>query len=245
MTASGKRALLLWDVDHTLIENGGVSKATYALAFERLTGSAPVVRPSTDGRTDHEILRNLFAANATNLTTAQEQRFGDVLLDCGKALMPELLEHGYALPGVIAALNRLSDHPTVVQSVLTGNIRENAENKLRLLGKSASLLDLDVGGYGSDDIVRSHLVRVAQSKAGRKYGTAFGRSSTVLVGDTERDVAAAHDGGARIIAVATGASSAEQLRQAGADVVLADVTELSAFLSALARLTGEALPTRA
>jgi phosphoglycolate phosphatase len=44
--------LILWDVDHTLIENGGVSKATYALAFELLTGHAPSVRPSIDGRTD-------------------------------------------------------------------------------------------------------------------------------------------------------------------------------------------------
>jgi phosphoglycolate phosphatase len=44
-------ALLLWDVDHTLIENGGVSKENYALAFEILTGRAPEAQPQTDGRT--------------------------------------------------------------------------------------------------------------------------------------------------------------------------------------------------
>ena len=30
--------LLLWDIDHTLIENHGVNKETYALAFKLLTG---------------------------------------------------------------------------------------------------------------------------------------------------------------------------------------------------------------
>ena len=40
MGAAGKRVLLLWDVDHTLIENSGVSKAVYARAFEMMTGTS-------------------------------------------------------------------------------------------------------------------------------------------------------------------------------------------------------------
>jgi phosphoglycolate phosphatase len=56
--AGGKQVLLLWDVDHTLIENSGVSKAVYAEAFRQLTGRAALVQPSTDGRTDPEIVRN-------------------------------------------------------------------------------------------------------------------------------------------------------------------------------------------
>ena len=42
-----KQVLLLWDVDHTLIENSGVSKAVYARAFEMMTGRAAEVQPST------------------------------------------------------------------------------------------------------------------------------------------------------------------------------------------------------
>ncbi len=49
--------LVLWDVDHTLIENGGVSKEVYAAGFEILTGR-PVTEPvETDGRTDPSRLR--------------------------------------------------------------------------------------------------------------------------------------------------------------------------------------------
>ena len=45
--------LVLWDIDHTLIENHGVNKETYALAFKLLTrggrlstGHAPMAVPS-------------------------------------------------------------------------------------------------------------------------------------------------------------------------------------------------------
>jgi hypothetical protein len=60
--AAGKQVLLLWDVDHTLIENSGVSKAVYARAFQMMTRCAPEVQPDTDGRTDYKIVRNLFTA---------------------------------------------------------------------------------------------------------------------------------------------------------------------------------------
>lgn len=238
---ANKRLLVLWDVDHTLIENSGVSKATYALAFEKLTGMRAAVQPSTDGRTDREIMRNLFTANDVDLTPALEESISSALIDAGKELTDQLLDRGYVLPGVLEILERLDQYTSVVQSVLTGNVRPNADNKLKLLGSSASLLDSEVGGYGSDDLVRSRLVAIAQTKAGTRYGAHFDRSSTVLVGDTERDVLAAKDGGAMIIGVATGVDSQEQLQHAGADAVLPDLADTEAFLATLANLTGEAL----
>jgi phosphoglycolate phosphatase-like HAD superfamily hydrolase len=42
----------------------------------------------------------------------------------------------------------------------------------------------------------------------------------VLVGDTPLDVAAGREGGARVVAVATGHYDEDTLRAAGADVVL-------------------------
>ena len=128
-----------------------------------------------------------------------------------------------------------------MQSVLTGNIRLNAEAKLGLLGDHARVLDLDVGGYGSDDARRPRLVGAAQRKASQKYGAGFGSSSTVLVGDTERDVAAALKGGALIVAVATGVTSVEELRQAGAHVVLRDLADAPGFVAILRDLTGREL----
>jgi hypothetical protein len=53
--------LVLWDVDHTLIENHGVNKEIYAHAFELLTGRAAELPAQTDGRTEPEIMRTMLA----------------------------------------------------------------------------------------------------------------------------------------------------------------------------------------
>ena len=241
MGAAGKQVLLLWDVDHTLIENSGVSKAVYARAFQMMTGRAPEVQPGTDGRTDQEIVRNLFTANGATFRPEDERSYQSALIDAMGELHPRLMRDGFVLPGVPEVLEAVSQIPGIVQSVLTGNIRPNAEAKLRLLGDHARVLDLDVGGYGSDDARRPRLVGAAQRKASQKYGAVFGSSSTVLVGDTERDVAAALEGGALIVAVATGVTSQEQLRQAGAHVVLPDLTNAPGFVAIVRDLTGQEL----
>jgi phosphoglycolate phosphatase len=233
--------LLLWDVDHTLIENSGVSKAVYARAFQMMTGRAPEVQPGTDGRTDEEIVRNLFTANGAAFTTGDERSYQSALIDAMGELHPRLMRDGFVLSGVPEVLGAVSQIPGIVQSVLTGNIRPNAEAKLRLLGDHARVLDLGVGGYGSDDSRRPRLVGAAQRKASQKYGAVFGSSSTVLVGDTERDVAAALEGGALIVAVATGVTSEEELRQAGAHVVLPDLTDAPGFVAIVRGLTGREL----
>jgi phosphoglycolate phosphatase len=235
---AGKQVLLLWDVDHTLIENSGVSKAVYARAFQLMTGSAPAAQPGTDGRTDYEIMRNLFAANGVVFTADDEVSYPSALVDAMRTLHPRLMRDGFVLPGVTSALEAVAKIPGIVQSVLTGNIRPNAEAKLRLLGDHARVLDLDVGGYGSDDVARPRLVGAAQRKASEKYGVMFGSASTVLVGDTERDVAAALKGGAMIVGVATGVTSQEQLRQAGAHVVLPDLLDSAGFVAVIRELTG-------
>jgi phosphoglycolate phosphatase-like HAD superfamily hydrolase len=57
----------------------------------------------------------------------------------------------------------------------------------------------------------------------------------VPIGDTPNDVAAARDGGARIIAEATGSDIAEDLAQAGADTVFNDLTQTDGLLTAIYR----------
>jgi phosphoglycolate phosphatase-like HAD superfamily hydrolase len=55
----------------------------------------------------------------------------------------------------------------------------------------------------------------------------------VVVGDTPLDVQCAVAAGARSVAVATGPSDAETLRQSGADVVFDDLGDTTAFLRLL------------
>lgn len=218
VTAIG-RTLVLWDVDHTLIENSGVSKATYTRAFEMLTGTPTGVGPDTDGRTDFEILRILFEANG--ITTPEEYRrpFRQALSDAMVENRAALRERGYALPGAKEVLTVLAGEDNIIQSALTGNIANNAKEKLAAF-ELDKYLDLEVGAYGSDHIVRAELVGVARGKVFEKYGVEFARDSTIMIGDTVRDVEAALEGKAIIIGVATGKNTSRELLHAGAHATL-------------------------
>lgn len=224
--------LLLWDVDHTLIENSGVSKENYALAFELLTGRPPDVQPQTDGRTDQGIMTNLLAGNGENPDAYSLERQWNALLKAGKQNKAALAERGYALPGATACLERISGVAEIHQSVLTGNLRPNAVIKLQAFGLD-KWIDWEVGGFGSDDSVRARLVPVAQARAKERYGFDPSRNVTLLVGDTPLDVEAGVNGGARVIAVATGAFSRQELEATEADAVLDDLADVDAFMNTL------------
>lgn len=230
--------LVLWDVDGTLIENGGVSKQNYALAFEILTGGPALAPPITEGRTDFEIMRDLLADNGVDPTAfVSVAEFEPALTEAMRRNTTKLRERGQVLAGAEAALVELDSTPNVVQSVLTGNIATNARAKLAAFGLDR-LLDLAVGGYGSDDALRSRLVDVARRKVAAAYGIAFGKGSTILIGDTPLDVQAARDGGAKVIAVATGKSTQEELSAAGADATLPDLQDLATLMETLVGLRG-------
>jgi phosphoglycolate phosphatase-like HAD superfamily hydrolase len=227
------RLLLLWDIDGTLIDDGGASGAIYPAAFERLTGRPAQHLVAHAGRTELDIMDELFAQHgvgrlAPQLVTAElvaqlHRREG------------ALRAAGRVLPGAVAALRAMGERPGVVQSVLTGNLRANALLKLEAFGL-AEFMDLEVGAYGSDARERAALVPVARRRAAAAYGHSFDADGTVLIGDTPRDVLAARLGGARVIAVASGASSGAVLRAAGADVVLADLRDTAALLGAVQAL---------
>ena len=124
-----------------------------------------------------------------------------------------------------------------MQSLLTGNIAANAQVKLGAFGLD-TLVDLSIGAYGSDHRRRGQLVAVALQKYERKHGAKLAPRDVVLVGDTPLDVAAAREGGARAVAVATGPFDASELAAAGADAVLADLRDTDAVVEAvLAELT--------
>jgi phosphoglycolate phosphatase len=116
--------------------------------------------------------------------------------------------------------------------VLSGNIRLNSFTKLSVFGLH-EYLDFEVGGYGSDDDVRANLVGVARERASLKYGVRLDESTTVLIGDTPRDVQAGRKGGACVVAVASGGDSVETLRAEGADIVLPDLRDTSAVVHAV------------
>lgn len=233
-TVSGVQPLLvLWDVDYTLADTDGVGRRLYQIALAELYGlEMPRLIRSMAGRTDSSIALEVLTAAGVPGPASEVARFQQVLAARAPDLDPLVRERGKALPGAAAALATLGGPAYagwVVQSVLTGNIPALARVKLGGLGLTEHL-DLGIGAYGDVSEVRADLVPVARRNAADRYGADFAGPATVLVGDTPSDVEAAALTGARSVAVATGSFSAEQLTDAGADVVLADLTDTTAVL---------------
>ncbi|MGW3715662.1 HAD family hydrolase [Streptomyces sp. NPDC005133] len=225
--------IVLWDIDHTLIENSGVSKEIYAAAFAALAGTAPTVPARTEGRTDRLIMRDMFQRNG--LAEPGWAAVEAALASAGEERLHDLSKRGTALPGVRDVLKAASVHEGWVSSVLTGNIAGNARVKVSAFGLDP-LLDLSVGAYGADALQRPGLVAVARERAQRLRGVRDD-VPVVLVGDTPRDVEAALVTSSGIIAVASGVHSAEELAAAGAQVVLPDLTDTAHVLGILETFT--------
>jgi phosphoglycolate phosphatase-like HAD superfamily hydrolase len=219
-------------VDGTLVDSAKLGRDAFLEAFEVVTGSPPRRLVAFAGRTDLEIALDLFEASGVTAGEELLEAFGESLAVAMAARSDELRERGRPMPGAREALERLEGEPGVVQSLLTGNIAPNAEVKLGAFGLDRAV-DFEIGAYGSDHRVRGELVAVARAKAERKHGMPVPAERVVLIGDTPLDVAAAREGGARAVAVATGPYGVDDLREAGPDVVLGDLSNLDDLLAAV------------
>ena len=81
------------------------------------------------------------------------------------------------------------------------------------------------GGYGSDSGDRTELTRWHSREASGCSGEKLDPAEVLVVGDTPKDLDAAHGAGCVALGVATGHYSREQLTEAGADVVLDSLRE--------------------
>jgi len=212
-----------------------VTRAAYAEAFGKVIGRPLVQLPQMVGRTEPEIFFDALALNGVSLRDAEPERlvapFGSELATALAARREELATQGRLFDGAVETLAALAKAEGVVQSVLTGSSRPNAALKLRAF-RLDRYLDLSVGGFaGSDPYPKGALILLARQRAEEKYGVSFAERATVYIADSPRDVEAAKIGGARSVAVASGRSSSAELREAGADAVLPDLTDAAHVLA--------------
>jgi phosphoglycolate phosphatase len=227
---------VLWDVDHTLIETRGVGRAIYDRAFPIVTAKPLAELASVSGRTELDIMAETLRINGIQPTDEMVATLAAALIQGYEDARDELRTVGRALPGAHDVLASLAKEPAIHQSVLTGNLREVARIKLETFGLDG-YLDLASGAYGDDDSDRPKLVALAQQRAAERTGVVFGNDATVLVGDTPKDVEAGLAAGVRVIGVATGKTSVQELRHAGAHDVTSDLKEAQVPLSLLVRHT--------
>lgn len=191
-----------FDLDMTLIDSRPGIKAAY-LALSAETGT-PIDADLVVSRLGPPVdheLRNWFPADAVAATA---DRYREIYPT--HAIVPSP-----ALPGAresIAAIRERGGRVIVV----TAKNGPSAELHLAHLGIES---DAVIGGLWAE----------AKGVALREHG------ADVYVGDHTGDVRGARTAGALSVAVTTGPCDAEELRAAGADVVLSTLTEFPSWLN--------------
>jgi phosphoglycolate phosphatase-like HAD superfamily hydrolase len=125
------------------------------------------------------------------------------------------------MPGIEKLLERLIDDGLLL-GLVTGNIETAAHIKL-----SRGHLNrfFSFGGYGSDSADRTEVTKTALQRGALVSGGTLQDGACIAVGDTPRDVKAGHGAGIRVVGVATGSYEVDQLKQAGADWAISEVSD--------------------
>lgn len=219
--------LLLYDIDGTLILTGGAGLKALERAWEELHGEPGGGRGVTlHGMTDPLIVEEMFRRRHDRAPTAAEI---DAVLDRylhhlrGEVATTDQYQ---VLPGVLDSIAACEERGATI-GLATGNVRRGAEIKLT---RGDLWRHFAFGGFGCDHADRARMVAVAIERGRAAAGRDFAREEIWVIGDTARDVAAAHGCGVPCIGVATGPASTDALRAAGAEVVFETLEELRGWL---------------
>ena len=224
--------IVLFDIDGTLVLTGRAGLRGMTSAFLRLYGSAEALEGlPVAGRTDRASVSDALRAAGREVTTDEilrlrEAYVADLQVEIGKPVS----DPSGVLPGVEALLDELESHSGVSVGLLTGNFEAGARIKL---GHFDLWHRFPYGAFGDDHDDRNALVPIALSRARAAGIPDTSPNRVVVIGDTPLDIACARAHGARAVAVATGSYSGDDLRAAGADVVVDTLVDAKAVIGAL------------
>jgi phosphoglycolate phosphatase-like HAD superfamily hydrolase len=227
-------ALVLFDIDGTLLLSGGAGVRAMTLAFEQVFGVADAFNGiPVAGYTDTFLVSRALARANLPDTAEAHTSFRTAYLELlpGEILKPGTGRKGL-MPGVRELLDQLSADPMMHSALLTGNYKAAAHMKLAHFGVGEYF---SWGAFGEDSPHRAELAHVALRRAEERTVPQVARDNTVVIGDTPHDVACARAIGARVIAVATGGSSIDELRESGADTVVATLADTADVMNRLRR----------
>ncbi len=198
--------MILFDVDGTLLFIYPIGRDAMAKAMEEVWGIPDALDGITfGGFTD--------GAAAERVATGRDrqamwERYLQILRE-----MTAARDDIAPLPGVTALLDELEKRGHR-PGLLTGNIRAGAEIKLAAAGLK-DRFDYERSAFAEDGEDRLAIAETARRRCGD--------GPLTIVGDTLADIRCARHIGARVLCVATGHASEEELRAAGPDLCVPDL----------------------
>jgi phosphoglycolate phosphatase len=228
--SSTPRRLVLFDIDGTLVTDGGASREAFAEGLAEVYGfRGDVRRYDFSGRTDPQIA-TMILRDAGWDDADIESRFPALWNHYLAGLARNAPGRVCALAGVGALLDAVRADERLTLALLTGNIEPGARLKL---GPIALNDYFPFGAFGSDSPRREELPPIAAKRAAIHTGVDFHGSDVIIIGDSIYDVRCGVPHGATTIAIASGKTPAEKLRAENPDHFFETAEELEGILSAI------------
>jgi phosphoglycolate phosphatase len=221
--------VILFDIDGTLIDSGEAGSRSLNFSFAELFSIRNAFHDiGMAGKTDTEIIREGMQKHGISAESNFEVFISTYLGYLRKEINNK---RKHVKPGIYELLEELTAIRDIQLGLLTGNIESGARIKLEPFDLNKYF---PTGAFGSDDEDRNKLLPIALSRFEERCRRKIRVNESVIVGDTPRDVQCAKIYGARSLGVATGPHSIDELKEAGADYVMKDLSSyetLSRFLN--------------
>lgn len=233
--ATNFEIVALFDLDGTLLRAGDpIHRAAFEHALRVVFGTAASLGDlELAGQLDLAIAARALARQGLD-ASRDDLRVREVMTIMGRYYRLRVgagERENWVLDGVVDLLRKLRA-AGVATVVASGSAREVAAAKLA----SAGLSDyFPAGAFGDEAEDRPTLLRHAVSAAGKVYRRGFALANAVVLGDTPADVLAARAIGARVVAVATGRFSSDDLDEQGPDASFPDLGNADAVIKAILR----------
>jgi phosphoglycolate phosphatase-like HAD superfamily hydrolase len=217
--------LVLFDIDGTLVHTGGAGVKAFAKVFQvEFNAHDHLEKLKFAGRTDTSLVREFFSYHDIEPTKENFERFFERYV----FWLDYILHHSKteACPGIwefIAALRELPQPPVI--GLLTGNIQLGAEIKLRHFDLWK---EFETGAFADDNENRDLIAVAARERGRRILGKDLRDDEILVIGDTPFDIRCGRAINAKVLAVATGGATLEELKKHSPDWAVKDLREISA-----------------
>jgi phosphoglycolate phosphatase-like HAD superfamily hydrolase len=222
--------LVLFDIDGTLLLGAGSGRAATERAMHEVFGTVGALAEYRfAGKTDWYTLVELLTPEGFTETHIEQTlpHYSEVLVRHMKDVISSYPVK--ALPGALDLVQALALRSDVILGILTGNVPQMADLKLRTVGFDPSVFSINV--YGTEARIRRELAPIALARAELHTGQIFAPSDVVIIGDTLDDIDCAHSIGARVIAVTTGFTERATLEKDQPVTVLDNLADTEVVLS--------------
>jgi len=221
--------LATFDIDNTLVQSSAGHMASLILAIKDIYGLVTNIDViNHHGMTDQEIIIKIlgkYDVDDKTIRSKIKKCMGRMQLQYTQIVQSENIT---ILEGVFNLLTQL-DQKGFLLGLVTGNLETIARAKLKKIGVNDFF---KFGGFGSDHISRTDLVKIAIRRAGAQFDL-DDNNQIFHFGDAPQDMRAAREAGVIPIGVTTGIFSVEELESAGAFQVVSDLRNADAIYDIL------------